>query len=69
MIAEALEEDVVHREDALENFEEWDSLTALSIVARVIDKYGVELSAADLEAIVTVGDLEDLVHSKRVEHA
>ena len=63
-LAVILEEEVVRRDDVLEDFEEWDSLTSLAIVAMLSEKYGVEVRGGDLETIVSAGDLEDLVQAR-----
>ena len=60
-LAEILEEDAVERGDVLRNFEEWDSLMALSIVSLLDENYGITLSAEELAEMKTVGDLEDFV--------
>lgn len=44
--------------------EEWDSLTALSIIAMVNTNYNVELIGADVRGATTVEDLFNLVVSK-----
>ncbi len=64
LLADKLEEDAVGRDDVLQDFPEWDSLTALSIVAMIEEKYGVEVSAVDLLDIESAGDLEDLVRAR-----
>jgi acyl carrier protein len=61
LLAQKLEEDVVGRDDVLADFSEWDSLTALSIVAMIDAEYGVEIRAEDLLSVETAGDLEDRV--------
>jgi acyl carrier protein len=65
LLAETLEEDVVHRDDVLGEFPEWDSVTALAIVARIEEEYRIAVNGSDLLEIQTAGDLEDLVRSRR----
>lgn len=65
LLAAKLEEDQVGRDDVLEDFPEWDSLTALAIVAMVDEQYGVTIGAVDLMQIETAGDLEDLVRERQ----
>ena len=69
LLAAKLEEDQVGPGDVLEDFPEWDSLTALSIVAMVDDEYGVTIGAVDLLEIETAGDLEDLVRERQTVNA
>jgi acyl carrier protein len=63
-MAELLEVDSVSESDKLQEFESWDSLTSLSIIAFVDEKYHVSLSAKDLTESETIGNLEKLVISK-----
>jgi acyl carrier protein len=64
-LAEVLEEDKVGPEDELAKFEQWDSLTALSVVAMIDENYAVNISAEDLAGTRTAGALEALVAAKR----
>jgi len=62
-LAEILEVDEVKREDVLEEFENWDSLTVLSIVATLDANYGLNLTSGDLKKVKTVGELADKISS------
>jgi acyl carrier protein len=64
-LAEILEEDKVEAEDELAKFEQWDSLTALSVVSMIDDHYAVNISAEDLATARTVSGLAALVAAKR----
>jgi acyl carrier protein len=64
-LAELLEVDAVQPSDVLEAFALWDSLTVLSVLAVLDSAYGVNLTAQDLRAIRTAGELADLVASRR----
>lgn len=44
--------------------DEWSSLTALSILAMVVDEYDVALRGDDIESATTVEDLFNIVKSK-----
>lgn len=63
-IAELLEVDSVNELDVLENFEAWDSLTMLSIIAFVDENYRISISAQDLINVKTIGGLKSLVTTK-----
>lgn len=63
-IAELLEVDSVHDTDVLADFDVWDSLTALSIIAFVDENYGVTVSAQDFVTAKTIGGLKTLVSAK-----
>jgi acyl carrier protein len=64
-LREILEVDQVNSDQVLSDFENWDSLAALSLVASVSANYGVTLSRGDLRQVTTVGDLENLVRARR----
>ncbi|MEG0736128.1 MAG: phosphopantetheine-binding protein [Longicatena sp.] len=64
-MAELLEEDSVQLEDKLTDFEAWDSLTQLSIIALVSEKYGVVLSAVELRDAETISGLQILIENKQ----
>ncbi len=63
-IAELLEVDAVEPTDVLENFESWDSLTSLSIIAYIDENYQVSVSAKDLTDAKTIEGLKKLVMSR-----
>ena len=45
-------------------FDEWSSLTSLSIIAMCDDEYGVVIKGDEIRSIMTVQELFDLVKSK-----
>lgn len=56
-IAEILEVDEISTLDHLNSFDEWDSLTGLSIIALVDSDYNKSLTNDQLKEFVTVEDL------------
>jgi acyl carrier protein len=62
-LAEALQRDAaaILPGDAFRDYEEWDSLAVLSVMAMIEEQYGVLVSRKDLDACVTVGDLHSHV--------
>lgn len=44
--------------------DEWDSLTALSIIAMVDEKYAKQITGADIRSSTTIEELYNLVKSK-----
>ena len=60
-IAEILEVDTVTLDDELSSFDEWDSLTVLSIIALVDSDYNKTLSHNQLKQFVIVGDLVSFI--------
>jgi acyl carrier protein len=63
-MAELLEVDSVKDTDVLQDFEAWDSLTSLSIIAFIDENYKVSVSAKDLVDARTVGGLKEWVAAK-----
>jgi acyl carrier protein len=63
-MAELLEVETVNESDKLEEFESWDSLTSLSIIAYIDENYNVTVSAKDLIEAETIGKLKTLVMSR-----
>jgi acyl carrier protein len=56
-----LEEGTLKLEDNLWEFEEWDSLTALSIIASVAEKTHKTLTGDELRKVTTVSDIVKLM--------
>jgi len=52
-----LETPEVKDSDNLRDFEMWDSLAGLSVIAMADTLYGVTLPATELRKIITVGEL------------
>ena len=51
----------IEMEDELENFEEWDSVTALSVIAMVDERFHKTLTGEDLKKAKKVKDLISLM--------
>lgn len=66
-MAEILEVDEVKPNDILQDFENWDSLTILSVLAMLDANFGVNMTAKNLQKIETVGELATFVDSRREE--
>jgi acyl carrier protein len=60
-LANILETDEVYPEDRLVEMANWDSVSALSVMAMADAQYGVSLMAEDLVSLATAGDLERFV--------
>ncbi len=60
-----LEVDAVQPDDNLRSFDNWDSLTVLSLCANLDANYGISLSAQDLQNVNTVQDLERLIATRK----
>ena len=64
-IATILEVDDVKETDEFKAFPQWDSLSELSVIAMLDASYGVNLRAADFGPIKSVGDLWNLVQTRK----
>lgn len=64
-LADILQVDEVKPTDVLASFEEWDSLSVLSVVAMVDADYRVTLSAKELLGVSTAQGLMELIVQKR----
>jgi acyl carrier protein len=64
-LAEILELDEVQGSTVLQDLAEWDSLSALSVIAMLDADYGVQLAANDLKGLATAEGLYDLVLERR----
>ncbi len=62
-LADILERESIHDTDVLVEFDSWDSLTALSIIAMVDADYNINLSAEALIALRTISDLKQFIAS------
>lgn len=55
---EALEiEDDINLSDNFRDYDEWDSLARLSLIAMLDDEFDVQIEDAEFEQLKTVGDL------------
>lgn len=52
-----LDEGTLTEDSVLEDFEEWDSLSKLSLMAEVKKQFGKKLTAEDVKGFVTVKDI------------
>jgi len=47
----------VNLEDNFRDYENWDSMAALSVIAMIDDEFGVVINGEDFRQLNTVGDL------------
>jgi acyl carrier protein len=66
LFAEALEIEAsaIRPEKAIAEYEEWNSLAWLTIMALLDERYNIHLSAEDFRGFVTVQDVVDKITSK-----
>ena len=63
-IAEILEVEKIGEKDTLESFDEWDSLTSLSLIALVDSDFNVTLTNDDIKMFEIVKDVIDFVEKE-----
>ena len=54
----------VKPEDKFRDYENWDSLTALSVIAMMDDEFGVIINAEEFRKLVKVNDLIEAVKKR-----
>ncbi len=64
-LAEILDVEQVKQEDVLGDFEAWDSLAILSVLALADSKYGVAIKAEEIRSVVSALDLANLIEAKK----
>jgi acyl carrier protein len=64
-LAEILDVEEVKPENVLKDFDGWDSLAILSVLAMTDAKYGVSVKAEEIRSVVTAEDLARLVEAKQ----
>lgn len=52
-------------ESEFRDFDEWDSMTAMMIIAMIDEKYNVIIEPEELKLSNTIGELFDLILSKK----
>lgn len=52
-----LDEGTLSADDVLDDYAEWDSITALSFIALIDEKFGRTISGADVKKMKTVADV------------
>ena len=60
-----VEENEINQDSHFKDFDQWDSLTLLSLLAMVKETYGVILQRKDIDGVGSVKDLYDMVIAKQ----
>lgn len=58
-----MEDETVHFDDNFRDYDAWDSLTHLSLIAMLDDAYDVQIEDADFQKLITVADLFKIVQA------
>ena len=65
LFAEALErEDEIKMEDEFRNYDEWNSMAYLSVIAMMDEEYDIQIEQADFKKLRTVQELYDACAKK-----
>lgn len=64
LVAETLEVETIGDADELASFENWDSLTVLSLLAMLDARFGINLTARELNQLKTFGELAALIDAR-----
>jgi acyl carrier protein len=51
--------------DIIKDFDSWDSLTLLSLIAVIDAEYNIQINAALFEEVNTIGDLLDYISKNK----
>lgn len=60
-----VEENEINQDSQFKGFDQWDSLTLLSLLAMVKETYGVILQRKDIDGAGSVKDLYEMVIAKQ----
>lgn len=64
-LADILEVSSITHSDVIKDFDSWDSLTLLSLIAVVDAEFNIQINAASFEEIRTIGDLLEYISKNK----
>jgi acyl carrier protein len=64
-LAAILDIEEVKPENVLKDYDQWDSLAILSVLALADSQYGITIRAGEIRQVVTAADLAALIEAKR----
>ncbi len=67
LISEALEKnsEQIDKKDEFRNYEEWDSLAVLSLIAMIKQNYNITIPRKDFDELNTVSELFEYIQAHR----
>tara|TARA_B110000208_G_C11667680_1_gene394015 strand:- start:586 stop:816 length:231 start_codon:yes stop_codon:yes gene_type:complete len=69
LIAEDVFEDIarieITKDSVFTDFDEWDSLTALSLIAMIDQEYNVKITGDEINSSKTLNDIFEIVNKKK----
>jgi acyl carrier protein len=63
-ILEDTDTSLINPNTVFRNLEEWDSLTALSLIAMVDEEYSLKLTGDDIKKSVTLQEIFNIINNK-----
>ena len=64
-LLDIFEVEAINENDVLKDFDSWDSLTLLTIIATVDSEFGITMNASDLNELDTIKDLIAFIENKK----
>ena len=64
-LLDIFEVEAISENDVLKDFDSWDSLTLLTLIATVDSEFGFAMSASDLNELDTIKDLIAFIENKK----
>ncbi len=67
LLSDALEKDSeqINKDDEFRNYEEWDSLAVLSLIAMIKQNYNITIPRKDFDELNTVSELYEYIQAHR----
>ena len=59
-----IEDREINLEDKFREYEEWDSLAFLSVIAMIDEEFDVVIETVDFKKLLTVGDMIQAIESR-----
>ena len=64
-LVEIFEVSSISNSDVIKDFDSWDSLTLLSLIAVVDSEFDIQINAILFEEIITIGDLLEYISKNK----
>lgn len=58
-----MDSEIMNLEDTFKDYDSWDSLTLLALIATIHDEFDVSLSNNDIEELNTIKDILDKINN------
>ena len=64
-ILDETDAELITQETAFRDLDEWNSLTALSLIAMADEEYDVKLTGDDIKSSISLNDIFEIIKNKR----